>query len=395
VLFVVNTLVSQSFGQRNYVNCGRYLWQGVWFALLFGVVTLLMYPFAERLFLLMKHEPRMAALEAEYFRVVVLAGPVKLASVALAQFMLGIHRPVFVFVGALGGVFTNVFFNWLLIYGNWGFPALGVAGAAWGTNAAVVVELLVMALYLSRPRVVREFNTLDTAFRPDLFRTLLRIGLPAGFQLICDILAWTVFMNVIIAQFGTAALSANSFAFTYMHVCFMPAIGVGAAVTALVGKYIGMGRPDLAERRAHLGFFVCATYMVLCGAVLAFFSRPLLSIFTSDPHVQDIGQTLMYFVAAYQIFDAMFVTYVGALRGAGDTLAPAVVQAGLVWTIVVLGGALTVHYTPQYGVAGPWTLATFFGSVLGMFLLTRFLHGRWKSIRLDHAPALDRVGATA
>ena len=148
----------------------------------------------------------------------------------------------------------NLFFNWLLIFGNWGFPAMGVAGAAWGTNAAVLIEMLVMGAFMMRPKMARLFNTLDWRIRWDLQRTLLRVGLPAGFQLVWDVLAWMVFMNVIIARFGTAALSANSFTFTYMHVSFMPAIGLGAAVTALVGKYIGMNRHDLAARRAHLGF---------------------------------------------------------------------------------------------------------------------------------------------
>jgi MATE family multidrug resistance protein len=195
-----------------------------------------------------------------------------------------------------------------------------------------------------------------------------------------------IFMNVVMAAFGTAAVAANSFAFTYMHVCFMPAIGVGHAVTALVGKYIGAGKPDLATRRAHLGFFVCAVYMVAAGIVLAIFRHSLIGVFTDDAQIQQIGATLLLFVAAYQIFDAMFVVYVGALRGAGDTLVPAAFQAVMVWTIVVLGGFLLVWYAPVYGVAGPWTLATLFGAILGIFLLIRFQRGGWKSIRLhDHA----------
>jgi MATE family multidrug resistance protein len=216
---------------------------------------------------------------------------------------------------------------------------------------------------------------------------------------VCDVAAWTVFMNVIIAGFGTAALAANSFAFTYMHLCFMPAIGVGHAVTALVGKYIGMRRPDLAARRAHLGFFVCAAYMVTTGLLLAAFRHQLIGVFSADPEVQRVGATLLLFVAAYQIFDAMFVVYVGALRGAGDTLVPAAVQAALVWTIVVGGGFVTRAYAPGYGVAGPWTLATVFGGILGLFLLARFQRGGWKHIRLtgreDDAAAVAAAASRA
>lgn len=382
VLLIVNTLASQSYGRDDYTSAGRYLWQGIWFALMFGAITLVLFPYAPQLFTLMGHEPRMALLESEYLRVVALAGWLKLAVVAMSEFLRGIHRPGIVFAGSVGGVVTNVFFNWLLIYGNWGFPTMGIRGAAWGTNAAVCVELLVMGAYVMRPAMARLFNTYDWALRRDLFMRLLRVGLPSGFQLICDIVAWTVFLNVIVAGFGTAALAANSFAFSYMHVCFMPAIGVGAAVTALVGKYIGMGRPDLAAKRAHLGFFVCAAYMVTSGALLFIFRHPLIGIFSDDPEIHRIGGRIMLFVALYQVFDAMFVVYVGALRGAGDTLVPAVVQTALVWTIVVAGGVVIARVAPQYGVVGPWTAATVFGACLGLFLLTRFQRGRWKEIRL-------------
>jgi MATE family multidrug resistance protein len=363
----------------------------VWFALAFGALTLLLFPYAEQLFAVMGHEPRMARLEADYLRVVALAAPLKLVTTAMSQFLLGLHRPGIVFIGTLAGIAANVFFNWLLIYGNWGFPAMGVAGAAWGTNAAVLLELLVMGAYVLRPAFAAAYNTYDWRVHRDKLMTLMRVGLPAGFQLICDIFAWNVFLNVIVASFGTAALSANSFAFSYMHVCFMPAIGVGAAVTALVGKYIGMGRPDLSERRAHLGFFVCATYMVAAGLALFVFRHELIGLFSSDLEIHRIGGRLMLFVALYQFFDAMFVVYVGALRGAGDTLVPAAVQAALVWTIVVGGGAVVVKLWPQWGVTGPWTLASFFGACLGLFLFTRFKRGGWKSIRLEEPRAADTV----
>jgi MATE family multidrug resistance protein len=395
VLLVVNTLVSQSFGRNDLRAAGQYLWQGMWIGLTFGVLMLGLLPVAGRLFEMMGHEPRMVALEADYLRVVALAGWTKLAAVALSQYLLGLHRPGSVFVGTLIGVAANILFNWLLIYGNWGFPKLGIAGAAWGTNAAVLCELLVMGVFVARPAFASKFNAGDWPVRWDMLRTLLRVGVPAGFQLVCDITAWMLFLNVVVASFGTAALSANSFAFTYMHLCFMPAIGVGNAVTALVGKYIGMGRPDLGARRAHLGFVVCAVYMVVTGIALFVWRYPMIGLFSQDPEVLRIGGTIMTFIAMYQIFDAMFVVYVGALRGAGDTLVPAVVQTALMWTIIVLGGGLAARFAPQWGVAGPWTLATIFGAILGLFLAIRFQRGGWMQIRLDPATASNVSGQSA
>jgi MATE family multidrug resistance protein len=391
VLLVVNTLVSQSFGRKDLRATGQYLWQGLWFGVAFGFLTLVLWPIAPWLFRVMGHEPNVAALEATYIQVCSLAGFIKLASTGLSQFLLGIQRPTIVFVGTLVGIVANLFFNWLLIYGNWGFPAMGVAGAAWGTNAAVLMEFIVMGLYCARRPFVREYNTGDWRLRWSEFKVMIRVGIPSGFQLICDISAWAVFLNVIVGSFGTAALSATTFAFTYMSLCFMPAVGVGSAVTALVGNYIGMKRYDVAEQRAHLGFFLCAVYMVAVGLILFALRFKLMAVFSPHPEVQSIGATILVFVAIYQLFDAMFIVYVGAARGAGDTLVPAVVQAILVWTIVVGGGGLIAKYAPQFGVSGPWTLATIFGAILGIFLLVRFRRGGWKTIDLT-VPPTSNVG---
>jgi Na+-driven multidrug efflux pump len=260
---------------------------------------------------------------------------------------------------------------------------MGIAGSAWGTNAAVMLELLVMGIYLARPAMIKMFGTGDVQVRWPLMRNFLRVGAPSGFQFTCDIGAWSVFTVIIVASYGTPVLSANIFAFTYMHLCFMPAFGVGGAVTALVGKYIGMGRPELGERRAHLGFFICATYMVAVGILLFVFRRPLIGLFSGDAEVIRVGGIIMTFVAIYQIFDAMFLVYAGALRGAGDTLVPAIIQAALVWSIVVGGGSLCARYAPQFGIVGPWTLASIFGAILGLFLLFRFRRGVWKQIDLQ------------
>jgi len=394
LLFVVNTMVSQNFGRGHLQATGPAMWQGVWFGVIFGAAMIGIIPIAHRVFAAMGHAPAVVDLESSYIKIVALTGWAKLATIATSQFLLGLQRPTVVFAATLAGVFVNTVLNWVLIFGHFGFAPMGLVGSAWGLNGGVLCELLVMAVYILRPIFIRAHGVADWRIHWGSMRTLLAIGVPSGFQLICDITAWTIFMNVILGSFGTAALAANSFAFTYMHLCFMPALGVGGAVTALVGKYIGMGRYDLAERRAHLGFFVCAAYMMVAGAVLIWFRFNLIGLFSADPEVQKIGATILVFVGLYQLFDAMFLIYVSALRGAGDTLLPSIVQGALVWSIVVGGGFLIVRYAPQYGVVGPWSVSTVFGAILGLFLLTRFKLGHWKTIRLD-LPDGSNVGDTS
>jgi MATE family multidrug resistance protein len=176
-----------------------------------------------------------------------------------------------------------------------------------------------------------------------------------------------------------------------MAVSFMPAFGISTAVTALVGRYIGRRRPDIALQRAHLGFKVTVIYMLTCALLFILFRRPLMTLFARDPEVIKLGAMMLIFAAVYQLFDAMYIVYYGALRGAGDTFAPAVATAVLCWGITVGGGWLVAHYLPQLGPAGPWYLASAYGAILGAFMYVRFTRGKWQSIDLEHPPVADKV----
>lgn len=409
VLFVINTLVSQSFGRKDFASCGRYLWQGVWFGIVFGLVVAPLLVVAGPLFRGLGHSPKMAAFEATFFQITVAAAAIKLAAVSVGQFLLAINRPTAVLFGAIGAVATTIFFNWVLIYGHLGFPPMGVAGSAISTNLGVLAELTILVLIARRPQIVEQFNL--RAWQPSkrLLATLLRLGVPAGGQVVAEVLAWTMFTVWVMAQFNEPAEAANVYTFRFMSVSFMPVYGMSVAVTALVGRYIGMGRPDVAARRAHLGFLVGGLYSLSCGVGFYFFRYSAMRLFTEDPAILQAGAVLMTFAAVYLVFDTMYIIYNGGLRGAGDTFVPAVAIAGLCWTITVFGGYAVARVKPGWGVAGPWSVALTYGIILGFFMLARFLRGKWKLIRiekpdapirqddaLDQSPILpDAHGATA
>jgi MATE family multidrug resistance protein len=121
------------------------------------------------------------------------------------------------------------------------------------------------------------------------------------------------------------------------------------------------------------------------------FGKVLMRLFTDDPEIVRLGAALLIFAAIYQCFDAMYIVYNGALRGAGDTFVPAVATGVLCWGITVLGGYLVARHWPALGPAGPWLAATAYGIILGVFMIARFQRGRWQSIRLDPPKAADRL----
>ncbi len=387
VMFVVNTLVSQAFGRGDFPACGTYLWQGVWLAVLFSLLLLPMLLVMPGAFHLMGHEPVLAHQEGIYLRIVLAAAILKLTATAIEQFLLGVNRPISVAVATIAGVSVNAAAAWILIMGRLGLHPMGVAGSAIAQNIGVGVELLAVIIFTTTPSVRITFGLADWRLHPRRMLTLVKIGIPSGLQIVADILAWSAFTMWVMSIFRTEAMAANIFVFRYMSVSFMPAFGISVAVTALVGRYIGMGRPDLAVARANLGFAVTAIYMAGCGLLFFLDRRGLIGLFTVDPAVLAVGQQLLIFAAVYQLFDAMYIIYNGALRGAGDTLMPAVMTGLLCWGIAVLGGWSIGHWRPALGPAGPWTAALLYGILLGLWMWARFARGRWRTIRLESAPS--------
>jgi MATE family multidrug resistance protein len=382
-VLLVNTLVSQSFGRGNRSECGRYLWQGVWFSVFYALLLVPVGLGAGAVFRWFGHEPALVAMESVYMRVCLGGAILQILVTTMGQFLLATDRPFPVFVAAVAGVCVNILAGYTLIFGHFGLPAMGVAGAAWGRNAGVGVEVLGLAVVALGPVSVRQFGALSVRLRLREMAELLRLGLPTGVQQMADVMAWSLFANLVIAHFGTDAMAANSFVFRAFLVSFMPAVGLGAAVTALVGRSIGARDLPLASRYGHLGFFVGCIYMLACGVGFLIWRQQVIGLFTSDREIILIGARLMVFAAAFQLFDAMCIIYSSALRGAGDTLVPGVATAVLNWAVTIGGGLWVARHFPQWGPNGPWLAGLVFIASLGLFLCLRFVGGNWKSIHLQ------------
>ncbi|HZZ44028.1 MAG TPA: MATE family efflux transporter [Tepidisphaeraceae bacterium] len=389
-LFIVNTLASQAFGRKDYPACGRYLWQGIWFSLLYAL-PLLPFCFFQLPLFHVWHEPHLAGMEDVYLRITLASVVLKLLGVATNQYLLAVNRPLTVFLGTAAGMITNAVMSYVLIFGKAGFPAMGIVGSAHAMNIGIVVETATFFAFAFLSPTRRMFHALDWKLRPKELWTLVRIGMPSGVQILADVLAWFMFCAWVMGQFGNAAMAANVIMFRYLSVSFMPAFGIGTAVTALVGRYIGAGRPDLAEHRARLGFRVAATYGVACLLMYTVFREPLIRFFHPSEEVLRIGMSLLVLASVYQFGDIVYIIYYGALRGAGDTFVPAVATASLCWSITVIGGYVTARMFPQVGPLGPWLVATGYGVILAVFMFRRWKRGGWMSIHLDPPAASAKV----
>jgi MATE family multidrug resistance protein len=426
VVGVISTFVSQHLGAGRPERGAAYAWNGLWICAM-AAVALVPYALAVPwLFRAMGHGARLVELESSYARVLLLGAFLTMATRSLAQYFYGMHRPMIVLGAALAGNAANVFASVVLIFGpagataslldlagpagrpvleaiagaaQWtaaalGVPALGLTGAAAGTLVGTLVELAIPLAAFLGPRYGRIYGA-RAAWRPSArhLREIVRLGWAPGLMFGNEIVCWAIFLAVLVAGFGTEHNTAGWIALRYMHLSFMPAVGISYAVTALVGRCMGMGRPDLAARRAMLGLGVTVAYMGACALAFVLFPRAMVGYFI-DPAtgqaereaILAIGVGVMYVAAVFQVFDAMGITLVGALRGAGDTVWPGAVTILLSWTCIVgVGGALA-WARPGWGSLGPWSGAGLYIVLLGIFLVGRFVGGRWKGIRLVEAP---------
>jgi len=385
----IATFVSQSLGRGRKQDCSSYCWQAIYMGLAYFLVVLaVMWPTAPALFRWMGYEPEIVRLEVTYLRITLYA---QLAAVFIwssGQFFLGIHRPIIVMYAALCAQVVNVAVNYVLIFGKFGFPEMGIAGAAWGTFIGIVVGAALRFAAFLGPAINAEFHS-RASLKVDVSKMagLLKVGFPAGLELMINVAFWGVILLALVGRFGKEASAATSAVFACTSISVMPVVGLRAALTAAVGKTIGAGRKDLAVRQTRLCLRVAVIYMGLIGLCFFLFRNGIMTAWASDDKAVEqkvirIGSQLLILAAVYQVFHAARIIYSGVLRGAGDTVWLAVVSAFAAVGILGLGGVGFVAFLPELGALGPWTAATLSVMVVGVANWLRFRSNKWKRIEL-------------
>jgi MATE family multidrug resistance protein len=211
---------------------------------------------------------------------------------------------------------------------------------------------------------------------------MLRFGLPTGVQQFLDIACWTTFVQLV-GRLGAEELSATSLIFNLNGWVFIPLLGLGTAVTVLVGHRIGDGRVHLAVRTTWLAFAVATVYTAVFCAVYLFapgiIMRPY-GIAENGPLYSQVV-FILRLVAVYCWFDTMVVVFGAAIRGAGDTRFAMMLSVSLGLVLLVLPTSLAMRLADQAFVTA-WYAVTVFVSVLGLAFLARFQQGAWKKMRV-------------
>jgi MATE family multidrug resistance protein len=224
----------------------------------------------------------------------------------------------------------------------------------------------------------------------------MRYGIPNGLQWMLDVLAFTVFL-FLVGRLGNVELAATNIALTINMVAFLPMLGMGQAVTILVGQRLGQDRPQLAERSTWSGLGLAWSYMGVVALFYALTPGLFLLLFqgngTEGQGVAELVPVLLKFVAVYSLFDSMNIVFSFALRGAGDTRYVTAISLALAWPIMVFPSWAAWYF--GWGLYWAWTFVTVYVICLGFTFLLRFRAGKWKSMRVIESFPLDLTDASA
>ncbi|MCU0234592.1 MAG: MATE family efflux transporter [Thermoanaerobaculales bacterium] len=369
LLLAVDPLVAQALGAGDRVGARRAVQRGLVVAAILIVPSALLLMPAELFLAALRQPPETVPIAAQYIRICIPGLLPYYGFFVLRQALqaLGRLRPIVLTI-----VVVNIFnavADWLLVFGIGPLPELGPQGSAWATTVARALLLLGL-LVIARRDLMPLLAPVDRAalwWQP-LARTI-RLGVPIGFQVQLELVAFAV-IALVMGGLGTVQMAAHQVTINLASLTFMVPLGVAQATSIRVGLAIGAGDSDGARRAASSGLVIGAGFMSTTAAAFILAPRVLAAAYTSAAEVVALAAVLIPIAGFFQIFDGLQVVSAGALRGAGDTRAPLVVNILGFWGLG-LPASLLLAFPLGLGPRGLW-----WGLVVGLGAVAAFLLAR-------------------
>lgn len=398
--FIVQSFVSQLVGAGDRNSTTRFAWYGLIIAGVAGGIALALIPLVDPLLELADFSDEVRAAMSSYIAIRMFSVAAVVAVEALGNWYGGLGNTWMALIASVISMCSDLFLNWVLIYGNLGAPEMGVDGAALSSTIGSFVGLAFLAVAFWRrwgmaiggPAPARGHGRLSLR---ELGR-VIRFGLPNGLNWFLEFAAFQIFINSVLATLGDDALAALNVVIAINSVSFMPAFGVASAGAILAGQAIGRGDPHQVRGVMFLTMRTAAVWQVTIGAIYLLAPGPIIELFDSGgPEVETasllvVGTVMLRLSAAWQIFDATAMTVSEILRSAGDTTWPMLARLGLAWVVFVPASLVAVKVLGGGEVAVMLCLVAYLAALAGL-LAYRFGSGAWRRIDLTgHAePTVD------
>ena len=386
-------MVAQRLGGKRRWDCARAFMQALYVSLMCVPLLYLTIPLGHLAFG-MEHLPAdQLQYQKTYFNILMFGGVINLVRNVAPCFFSGIGETKIVMKAAFVGMLVNVLCNFVLIFGLGPVPALGVAGAAYGTLIGNVVSTVILFAKFFGKNCHRRFRTRYAfAFSWPLTRELLKKGIPSGVEMFLNMSAFQLLILMFHAL-GPESATASSVMFNWDMVAYVPLMGLEIASTSLVGRYVGAKDGAAATRSTYSGLKLGWGYSLLIGILFIFLPGVLTDIFKPDVAeasaeaiaIFESARPMSIFmlrIATFYIFvEVLLVIYAGALRGAGDTLWVMFACAIMNWCVA--GSLYLVAYVFGLPAHLAWIAVVAVYSTAPVLFWLRWKSGKWRGHILD------------
>ncbi|MBT8381623.1 MAG: MATE family efflux transporter [Ignavibacteria bacterium] len=365
----VTPLVAIAVGAKKYDDCGIYFRQSLLVNTIFSFILMITTIVCADLIVYFEQPVEVQIQATSYMKILGISAVPMMLFQTYKQFIEGLSVMVPAMIITLVANIINAGANWLFIFGNLGFPALGLDGAGWATFASrAFMMITIMGYVMSR----KQFKKYDVSFHFKsinfpVIKKILGLGLPSGFQYFFEIGAFS-FAVIMVGWLGTNQQAAHQIAINLASVSFMAALGISGAGSIRVGNAVGEQNISEVRKAGFTASLLGASGMAFAGIIFILFRNQLPALYIDSDIVISISSSLLIIAALFQISDGTQAVGIGILRGLTDVKIPTAITFIAYWIVGLPTGYL-LGFNFDLGVQGVW-IGLLLGLTTSAILLT-------------------------
>ena len=350
----LDTLVSHSYGAGDVEDCHRSLVNGVYLSIAITPVLMGIVRVIEPVLHAVKIDPSVLDQTIPYLRALNWGTLPLLLYFVFRRYLQGMSLAKPVMFALVSANLVNLAGNWILIWGHWGFPAMGTVGSGWSTCVARIYMMGVLLVYSVYYDHRHQTGLREARRIPDFFRIwqLVQLGFPAATQFGMEVGVFAI-ATTLIGKLGAVPLASHQIALNTVSLTYMVPLGISSAAAVRVGQALGRGDPHGASRAGWTAMALGAGFMACMGILLMAAPRIIVRIYTPDAVVIEAATGLLFVGAFFQLFDGLQTVATGALRGAGDTRTRMICHLVFYWFLGLPLGAF-LCFRMEWGAKGLW-----------------------------------------
>lgn len=353
LMMAISPIAARHYGAGKPELIGRYTRQGLWLAVVLGVAFIAaMHTLAEPLLRFVGVAEEFRDLTVGYAKAIVFGAPAICAFLAFRFTTEGIGETKPIMYTSLLALTTNVFLNWVFMFGHLGAPALGAVGC--GVASAITMWIIMFALggYLFlHPRYgPLEIFARVAPLRTEVLREIIFLGAPIAVTITAEAGLFSA-VSILVGTRGSEITAAHQIAINFASTMFMVPLALSSATTVRVGQALGAGEPLDARYAGFTGILMSGVFMSCSALFLLIFRDAVVGLYTNDQAVQAIAISMLLMAAIFQVADGVQIGAAGALRGYKDTRLPMVINTFAYWVLAFplsYLAAVTYQAPPAY-----------------------------------------------